>query len=314
VTELDGLVRSALRRHADQAPAAGNLLTAVHARSRRLARRRRIGTAAAMLLAVLAIPALGLAVRPAPAPVRPANPDAVRLVPPSFATPVFPFRPGVTPTGGLAAPVVTLAGGDLVAYYAAKDPVRGADVTIRVSPRPPTFAELADQLGPVHTTAQQVRGHPATLRTVVVAPAHRLSLSWPERPGQWVRVDTDDTLTDAELVGFADALAPAAVPVVTPLRFEVVPAGMHLDTSSRSAMALAPDGASEGVDCVLVAHRPVTGRTLQRTAAGVTVTVALAERGVTLLVQVPARYPISDADLLRFAAGIHLTADADPLG
>jgi hypothetical protein len=350
VTDLDGLLRGALHRHAEEAPVGADLLAAVHRRSRRLARRRRLAVVGgAALLAALSVPALAAVPHggaqpaatphsPAPAPSadrvsappsaapsstapRTSTPDpGVRLQPPAYVTPVFPFRPTVTPVGGLAPPEVTLAGGELVASYAANDPVAGADVDIRVGPRPPGLTDPADHAGPVQETPHQVRGHPGTLRRVVVAPANRLSLYWPEAPGQWVRVDTDDTLTDAQLVRLADALAPAAVPVVTPFRFDLVPAGMVLDTSSRSEVAFRPPGGTALVDCALVGPRPLTGPTvrvggydgvLHRTATGATLTVALDDRGETLVVQVPAEYPISDADLTRFAAGVHPTRDAE---
>ncbi len=356
MTDLDDLVRGTLRQHAEDAPVAGDLLTAVHRRSRRLARHRRLTVAAiAVVLAALSVPAALAAVprhgaapaatphppSAAPSPVEtsaapptsasppPATPQArksdpaVRLEPPAYATPSFPFWPTYTPTGGLAAPVVSLAAGELLAYFEAYDPVNGADVYIRVGPRAPAFTDPADHAGPVQESPKQVRGHPATLRRVVVSPANRLSLYWQETPGQWVRVDTDDTLTDAQVVQLADALAPASVPMFTPFHFDVVPAGMVLDTSSPSTMAFRPPGAPGVIACTLHGPQALTGPTvrvgryngvLRRTGTGATLTVALDDRGETLVVQVPAAYPISDADLVRFAAGIQPTPFADPQG
>ena len=354
MTDVDGLLRGALRRHAEDAPAATGLLDAVHDRSRRLVRRRRRRTAAVCACALVAVVAALVVAVPAgggrhastahppspgatppaspwssiapptvaaPPPAAPASGDAtLRLVPPGAAAPVFPFRPVVTPSGGLADPVVTLTGGELSAYFEAHDGVHGADVTIRVGPRRPAFDEPADRAGPVRETPQQVRGHVATLRTVTIAPASRLSLYWLEKPGQWVRVDTDDTLTDAEVVRLADALAPAAVPVPTPFRLDLVPAGMDLDTSTPSAMAFRPPGGS-AVTCRLLAAQSLTGATvpvgpyrgtLRRVDSGATLTVARTDRDATLVVQVPARYSVTDADLIRFAAGVHVTDSAEP--
>src|SRR5439155_18051909 len=51
-----------------------------------------------------------------PTPTRaPDSATALRLVPPAYTVPAFPFRPTVTPVGGLAQPVVTLAAGELSA-------------------------------------------------------------------------------------------------------------------------------------------------------------------------------------------------------
>jgi len=51
---------------------------------------------------------------------------------------------------------------------------------------------------------------------------------------------------------------------------------------------------------------------LRRTPDGATLTVAVDDRKAALVVQVPAAYPICDTDLIRFAAGIHLTDRAEP--
>jgi hypothetical protein len=298
-------VRASLERHAEQAPTGANLLDAVHARSRRLTRRRRLGAVAAGALALAAL--AGAVALPARTHTPPSDP----LVAPTFTAPLFPFTPTVTPVGGLEPPEVTLVDGELSAYWYAKDPVAGTDIEIRVGPRPPVFTGEHDNVGPVHQTPQRVRGHAANLRTVVVKPANRLSLYWLEAPGEWVRLDTDDTLTDAQVVRLADALAPAALPVVRPFRFDVVPPGARLSTSTRSTMALGP------VTCTLVHRKPLSGKqirvgshwaSLDRTVGGATLTVALDNANLV----VSARYPVTDADLVRFAAGIHVTDAAEP--
>ncbi|OLE23804.1 MAG: hypothetical protein AUG44_21135 [Actinobacteria bacterium 13_1_20CM_3_71_11] len=346
MADVEALLRSTMRRHATHAPVGPDLLAAVHARSHRIARRRRtavtvlaaVAVPAALAVSVLTavprdaappgsvavVPSTGTTPVSAPASSSPAAtppgqpPPALRLVPPASATPVFPYRPVFTPIGGLAAPVVTLVDGELTAYYAAHDPVRGADVTIRVSARAPEFT---DPGRPFHQTPQRVRGHPAVLRTVVMPPADRLSLYWMEGAGQWVRVDTDDTLTDADVVRLADALAPAAVPVVVPFRFDVVPAGMTVNTSTDSEVAFGVSAGAPAVDCTLLAPRALTGptvrvgryaATLRRTGAAATLTVALDDLGATLVVVVPARYPVTNADLIRFARGIQVTSQAQP--
>ena len=51
---------------------------------------------------------------------------------------------------------------------------------------------------------------------------------------------------------------------------------------------------------------------LTRSATGATLAVSLDDERATLVVEVPARDTLSDADLIRFAAGIHLTDYAEP--
>jgi hypothetical protein len=71
--------------------------------------------------------------------------------------------------------------------------------------------------------------------------------------------------------------------------------------------------------CSLLTTRPAKGTpvrvgpypgTLTRTAAGAELAVRLGD--TTLLVEVAAAYPISDGDLIRFAAGVHPTDRAQP--
>ncbi|GAA2358714.1 hypothetical protein GCM10010170_052680 [Dactylosporangium salmoneum] len=237
----------------------------------------------------------------------------ITLGPPAYTLPAFPFEPGVAPTGGLAAPVVTLDNGRLTAFFEAKDPRNGADVTISVTAEQPVFT------GAARETTTRTRNRPATLRTVAVRPAAQLTLYWRESSTQWVRVDTDDTFTTDELVAFADALRPAAVPVPMPFRLELAPVGMPLSTVSKSAVAFR--GPSGTISCTLTAARSLDGATLRvgphraratRTAAGVTLVVLLEDRGESLVVQVPSPYTISDADLVRFAAGVSPTGNAEP--
>jgi hypothetical protein len=228
----------------------------------------------------------------------------------------MPWHPTTTPTGGLESPVVTLDAGVLRAHYSAKDPDRGADVTISASPGRPVFGAAT---GPVTEVPRTVGGRPATLRTVQVRPAAQLSLYWADADGRWVRVDTDDTLTDAQFVQLAAALAGGGPSVAQPFRFELAPEGMVLDTSSPTTVVFRPVAGAARVVCELVlpppsAGTPVTvgphaGRIL-RTAEGVTLLVPLTDPAATLRVRVPAEYAVTDADLVRFAAGIRLTDQA----
>jgi hypothetical protein len=360
VVDVDRLVRESLQRRADEAPGAEWLLAAVHLRSDRLRQRRRTWARSMAVVGVAllagAVPAAAQLVSPAPrsanpghgeasasrwsatpsapaASASPANPDTtttqLRLAPPAYSTPAFPFRPDLAtglPKGGLRTPVITLDGGALQGFFEAKDGVRGADVTIVVTAQRPTFGAAA---GPVSEAGRQVRGHPGILRTVAVSPAAQLNLYWQESATQWVQVRTDDTFTEAEVVQFANALVAAALPLDLGLRLDLAPVGLVLDSASLSTVALRPgdvpagSGAAGAIVCTLYDTRPLSGTAVSvgayrgaitRTASGVSLAVNIDDRGVTLLVQVPARYAISDADLIRFAAGVRLTDRAESSG
>lgn len=360
--DVDRILRSSLREHAELTPAPVNLLGAVRERSRRQARRRHLavgGGAAAAVLAVTAAAAMlplwrgGQPTPPAgPGPVVPSvaastNPSgvpsgppatsppagqptatgsgptshgtALRLGAPAYTLPAFPWRPGFTPIGGLDEPRVTLERGRIVAFYAARDPERGADVTVRIGPVRPAFGSAA---GPVTESSMRARGRAATLRTVHVSPAAQLSLYWREATGRWVQVDTDDTLTGDEVVRFADELRAASLPVRAPFELDLAPVGMVPYTITPNTVAFRPaSGPTDQVTCVLTegAQRQ-TGRAvrvggrragLTHTSSAAVLAVALDDRGETLTVTVPARYQVSDADLIRFAEGIGITRYAE---
>lgn len=361
--DVDRMLRSSLREHAELTPAPVNLLGAVRERSRRQTRRRHLavgGGTAAAVLAVTAVAAMlplwrgGQPTPPAgPGPVvpsvaastdpsgSPSSPSgtpvpsagqptptgsgpsshgtALRLGEPAYTLPAFPWRPGFTPIGGLDEPRVTLERGGVVAFYAARDPERGADVTVRIGPARPTFGSAA---GPVTQSSMRARGRAATLRTVHVSPAAQLSLYWREATGRWVRVDTDDTLTADEVVRFADELRAASLPVRAPFELDLAPVGMVPYTITPNTMAFRPtSGPTELVTCVLTEGvRRQTGRAvrvggrragLTRTSSAAVLAIALDDRGETLTVTVPAGYRVGDADLIRFAEGIEITGYAE---
>ena len=77
--------------------------------------------------------------------------------------------------------------------------------------------------------------------------------------------------------------------------------------------AAGPGHACTAITCTLRDHTPAAPG-LTRTAAGAVLTVPVTQKALTLVIRVPARYPASDAELSRFAAGIHVTSDAEPEG
>lgn len=369
MADLDDLLRGCLHERAEDAPQAAGLLGAVHVRSTRLrARRRIVLTAAAVVAVALTVPAVVVGVGgrggPAPEPAASGSMPSVtsgptgsatasavpgttsaeassvgpaatgmRLVAPSYPVPSFPLRPGRS-APAFGTPVVTLEGGELRAYFPAKDPEGDADVTLVVSAQRPSFGAEAD---PVTELSRQVRGHAGVLRTVAVTPTAQLTLYWQEAADSWVQLRTDDTYTPQQVVALADGLVAASLDVVTPLRFDLVPEEMVLDTATASTIALRPAGAPaggaagsragararDGVGCTLLSLRPLPSvgtpvsvggyrGVLNRDQNGASLTVRLEDRRLMLVVRVPEGALISDGDLVRLAAGAHPTEHAEP--
>jgi hypothetical protein len=315
--DLDRLVAEAMRDAADHAPADAGLLSMVRRRSARN-RRRRIATGLSAVL-VLSVPtAVVLVAHPRPpAPQPDAVPalTAVQLVA-GYTPPTFPFR--LTSTDGMRAPVASMDGGNLIAFFEATEQEHHADTTVTVSSREPTFATDAAE------TPMGVRGHHGTLRTVDVKPAKQLTLYWPESSGRWIQVATDDTYTPPQVVALAESLTAASIPVLPPFLLDLGPAGLVTDTVTASTMSFrlptSPPGAG-GVTVVLRKRQELTGTNetvgrygarLTRGTGDVTLDVDVTDWDATLEVTVSGGLTMNDADLLRFAAGIHVLDRSNP--
>jgi hypothetical protein len=176
----------------------------------------------------------------------------------------------------------------------------------------------------VQDTPVRVRGVDGNMRTVTKESYTTRTLSWQDAHGpMWIRADR----VEADLmVAYADALRPGTVEVAVPFTFTLLPKGLELDSvgptdmvfrlpgqtpggswGDRLAILLNADGGDGAQDWPLrVSGRPAQivaqddGRSL----------MVLQESGNILVVQVPANLEISDADLLRMAEGIRVTANA----
>jgi hypothetical protein len=308
--DLDRLLAETLHRAAVYAPADDGLLATVHRRSDRRHRRRIATTLVAVAVALaLAVPAMVRLERRTPENVVSVAP-AVHLVA-GWTAPVFPYT--LPASAGLKAPVASMDGGDLTGFFEATEQRHHADTTVTVSSAEPSFT------GPAAETTVEVRGQPGTLRTVDVQPAKQLTLFWREPDGRWITLATDDTYGKQQVVGLADDLAPASVPVRPPFRLDLNPAGFATDTVTESTMAFrAPAGE---VRVVLRKHRPLVGAdrtvgsypaSLTRGESGVTLDVDVTDWQATLEVTVDPGITISDGDLLRFAAGVHILNRSNP--
>ena len=349
--ELDRLLAETMQDAAGRAPSDDNLLSTVHDRSRRL-HRRRVVTGLSAVAAVVAVgipfvsvlatrpePALPpaatapVATRPTPGPSATATPTASRSAPPSrppsspaappsgdpastavtltegWTAPVFPYT--LPNLDNRREPVASVDDGDLIGFFETTDPEHEADITVTVSGTRPSFSTDATE------TARQVRGAAGTLRTGTEQPAARLTLFWPETPSRWITLTTDDTYTADEVVAWADGLAEASIAVLPPFRLSLSPTGMATETVSKSRMIFGAPGTG-GISLVLRQRQEdLTGanQTINGYDArleGTTVTVDVADWDATLEITVGTGLTISDADLLRLAAGVRLETRSNP--
>ncbi|GAA1636533.1 hypothetical protein [Actinoplanes couchii] len=308
--ELDRLLADTMRDAAGHAPTDNGLLGTVHRRSRRL-RRRRTATVAGVSLAVVAVaagvPLLGGEPEQLPAA------GGVQLAA-GWTAPEFPYT--LPKTEGMSDPIATSENGQLSAFFEATELENHADVTVTVSDDEPGSTAKATK------ATKRVRGHSATLWTVNVKPAKQLTLIWQESAGEWIELATDDTYTPAQVVAIADSLTGASIAVQPPFDLAVSPAGLETDTANASRMTFrAPGAATDGFRTVLRKRQQLTGidrkvgkydAALTRRPDGVTLSVDVTDWDATLEITVDAGLTITDADLVRYAAGVKILNRSNP--
>jgi hypothetical protein len=186
MTDFDQQIRAELNLRADQAPQGADLLAAVHRRSGQLARRRKLailGGTSTALAGLTALTVLGAMLSPGghhntpPAGLSSSNTASATTSttsphPSGSATGseaatagastsasnqllmgtavnlqgTFPLQLATATAAEYSSPVVTQEQGVLLAFYLAKDPQRGADITLAVTEGRPSFASAAGQV------------------------------------------------------------------------------------------------------------------------------------------------------------------------
>ncbi|GAB2608586.1 hypothetical protein Aab01nite_60860 [Paractinoplanes abujensis] len=301
--DLEQRLARSMHGAAAGAPPDAQLLSKVHQRSGRY-RRRRLAVQVSALAAVLAVGVPAVAVlldRPGPSVPLPAATGvtpSLTLVP-GFQNPVFPYA--LPPTDGMRAPVATLRSGTLSAFFEATDLRDHADTTVTVTGAKPSFTD---------GTTVTVRGRTGWLRTIAAEPARQYVLYWPERAGQWLQLATDDTYTPAQVIALAESLTSGAIAVLPPFRLDWSPAGLTPDTVTESTMSF-----GDGAFSVVLRKEyplPADGRRLTRDADGARLEVAVADWDAVLDITAGSALTVSDADLLRFAAGVHILNRSNP--
>jgi hypothetical protein len=295
--DLDRLVAETMHAAAGHAPTDDGLLGKVHRRSARR-RRRHIAGLSAVVALVVGIPLVVALLTGTPGSPEPMPPATVPVrLSPGYTGPVFPYT--LPPTAGMKAPVASMQGGNLIAFFEAAELRHHADTTVTVSSGKPALTGA-----PV-----QVRGHTGTFRTVEAYPAKQLTLYWPESPGRWIQIATDDTYTEHQVIALAGALTAASVPILPPFRLDLSPAGLAPDTVTASRMRFR--GPAGELEVVLRKRQPLArSGELTGDAARRTLTVDVPDWDATLVVT--SSLGLTDADLRRFADGVHILDRSDP--
>jgi hypothetical protein len=336
--DVDQTVRESLFAHADEAPSGAGLLDAVRGRSRRHQVRRRTGLVSlavvAMVVVAVGTPAAlsvahrtgGVGSLPSERPTATnASPDVVghasrvQLAPPAFTPVTFPLTPTFTPAGLPAPTEGRVAGETRLVYSMSPMSMMGFYAAVGPQKPDPTF---------IAATTQEitVNGHPATVYIGQNGGATAVQLVWQLGP-QWVSV-TSTNLTVADVERYANGLAEhPRTPTPLPFTLALAPVGYQVSfqqidplTSPTAAYVSlsAPSHLDDrlGQDSVGVDNRA----DIASQAHGIPIRVgdypgliATVDGFVTVYVQRPGDPyqvhetqdgPLSQTDLLRFAAGV----------
>jgi hypothetical protein len=311
VDDIERLVRVTFSDRAAAVEAPADLVRAARGRARQARRRAQsVGVAVAAAAVLLAVPAATRLWAPTPE----STVDVAAAPAREVAVPPFPFTPTV-PLPGYGEPIAELfAGVPALRYDGGPDRWLTVTVTAERPAAPPW-----DVAPESHNTAVHER------KAVLELTPAGSALTWQAADGRWLRVEADQHLTRADLVGYAAGLVPGPVPVRWPFTFDAVPPGVVADEVSRAAVAFRPESAppSHGFAGKLTVMlsmtaevqpggRPVAvgGRAGWLTAQSGTDTLAVdLGDGRTLVIQ--SQTGLSEADLVAFAAGVHPTPDAE---
>ncbi|MET7395078.1 hypothetical protein ABZS66_16470 [Dactylosporangium sp. NPDC005572] len=328
--EVEERLRSALRDHAEDAPAGAAMLTTVVAESGRRRRRAVVASAAAAVTAVLAGAAVAVPLlSPAPALTVAAPPSTA---PPAVSPPVAGLVPADAPgkvTFPLTAPPKAGYGVPSVWRAAARpylrQTVQDADAGGVMAFSATAYPARPEALGP--STPTTVRGRPATVVEWSDQTGVQRSLVWQEDPATWIELRTEPAAADPDrLRAYAEALQaqPSNGPV--PFTFALMPAGWSVDNVTPTSVTFCPPDVrpdqafTDKLAVMLSTTAEPAGTAVKVGARGgwlhhqedsTTLEVPLGD-GRSLVFQLMGRATtLSDEDLVRLAAGTTPTPDAE---
>jgi len=330
--DVEERLRAVLQGRAEQAPLGATMLAAVATTSARR-RRQHLTTVAAAVTALAALTAVAVAPRMAPRPPQPvgAPPASTSVLVASTAPTAvtFPFTPATA--GGYGTPTVSITAGHptIRQQLPGPDPQTASMTVHQAQPQPPSSK--------ARSTAATVRGHAASIfdwsyeDPQLAVLAEQRSLVWQESPTVWLELRTEPGAVEvATLLAYAEALRaqPAVAPV--PFTFGLTPAGWTIDNIDPSDTTFCPPGTdpdrsfvgkiavmlSEGTEATeQPGGNPVKVGSrdgwLATSTESTTLQVALGDNRY-LILQQTAQPPLSDTDLIRFAATITVTSAAQP--
>jgi len=258
---------------------------------------------------------------PSGAPPVSVAPLPARLAAPEYRLPTFPYTPGSA--AGLGK-VQAWVDGEVFLMHAAEG--SGApSVQVYTRAAEPTFDQTPDQGVQVDSATTPVRGVMGTLRTESMTGFVIRSLYWREPSGVWIWVRAND-MEPAAMVAYAEGLRPGPMQVQAPMTFDLLPQGLVLDNVGPSDMVfrmpgqptggswenklgfvLNADGGDDAASWPLRVNGQPAKIHLQDQERSAWV---LQKNGTILVIQVPQALVISDEDLLRLAAGVHVNATA----
>jgi hypothetical protein len=260
-----------------------------------------------------------------PAPSRPTPPSVAPLVatlgPPQYTLPAFPFTPGPMP--GLTKPVAGLDG-DVYLMHSPDSP-DAPSVQVFTGATGPRFVEGEPGLQ-AESTPIEVRGVTGTLRTESAGPDFvSRTLYWREASGAWIWVRATN-MTPTAMLAYANSLQPGPVQIRAPFTFDLLPQGLALDNVGPSDMVFRQPGQPAGgtweskLGFLLNADGGGDAASWPLRARGQPAKIhvqdqersawVLQPNGTILVIQVPQWLVISDDDLLRLAAGVHVATSA----
>jgi hypothetical protein len=259
---------------------------------------------------------------PSAAPTVSVAPVPARLAAPEYRLPVFPFTPGSA--AGLGKAQAWVDGEVFLMHSPATDSPGSPSLQVYTGAAEPTFDQTPAQGVQVESGPMRVRGVMGTLRTESMTGFVVRSLYWRES-GAWIWVRAND-MEPAAIVAYAEGLRPGSVQVQAPMTFDLLPQGLVLDNVGPSDMVfrlpgqptggswenklgfvLNADGGDDAASWPLRVNGQPAKIHLQDQERSAWV---LLKNGTILVIQVPQALVISDEDLLRLAAGVHVSATA----